>query len=192
MQERVKSVGAILVSVVTAAIAIWWLYEVAVRLGVPPVKDDQGNIVIDQFQRAKDILIVVLPLFSASIAYWVGSSGTADAKKEAQDSKSKLDAVLDASPQGMLQRAKELHPEAFTKLERRERKGRTSMANSVMKHQDDDGDLSIFVSGDVVLIACAQGHYWVVGAKQQSAETVKSTIDELASPESAERLLSAM
>jgi hypothetical protein len=29
-----------------------------------------------------------------------------------------------------------------------------------MKHTDDDGDLSIFVSGGEVLFACNHGHVW--------------------------------
>lgn len=29
-----------------------------------------------------------------------------------------------------------------------------------LKHADDDGDLSIFVSGNQVLIACRHGHAW--------------------------------
>lgn len=29
-----------------------------------------------------------------------------------------------------------------------------------LKHTDDDGDLSIFVSGDQVLFACNHGHVW--------------------------------
>jgi len=114
MPDWIKSLGAIFVSAATALIAIWWLWLVAIRLGVPPTKDAQGNITIDEFQRTKDILIVVLPFFSASIAYWVGSSGTADAKKDADASKKQLDAVIDASPEGILAKAKDAHPEAFS------------------------------------------------------------------------------
>jgi hypothetical protein len=113
MQENAKSAGAFLITALTAAIAIWWLYEVAIRLGIPPTLDEAGNITLDQFQRAKDILIVVLPFFSGVIAYWVGSSGTSAAKEEAKDSKDKLDAVIDASPEGILKKAKEMHPTAF-------------------------------------------------------------------------------
>jgi hypothetical protein len=29
-----------------------------------------------------------------------------------------------------------------------------------LKHADDDGDLSIFVSGNQILIACNNGHAW--------------------------------
>jgi len=40
----------------------------------------------------------------------------------------------------------------------------------VFKHTDDDGDLSVFASGDEVLFACSRGHYWVVRAQQTSAK----------------------
>ena len=112
MTDTIRSLGAALVTLVTAALTVWWLYEVARRLGVAPTKDPAG-IVLDQFQRAKDILIVVLPLFSAALAYWVGSQGTSAAKEEAASAKGKLDAVLDVSPEALLKRAKEAHPEAF-------------------------------------------------------------------------------
>lgn len=112
MSENIKAAGSIIVSAITGLITIWWLYEVSTRLGLAPTKDSAGNVV-DQFQRAKDILIVVLPLFSASIAFWVGSSGTVAAKKEAVESKQQLNAVLDASPEGLLRKAKDMHPDAF-------------------------------------------------------------------------------
>jgi len=35
---------------------------------------------------------------------------------------------------------------------------------SLFKHNDDDGDLSIFASGKEVLFVCNQGHWWVVDA----------------------------
>ncbi len=63
------------------------------------------------------------------------------------------------------------------------------MANPVFKHQDDDGDLSIFASGNVVLLACVKGHYWVLEAQQQSIESVKPVLDELTTPDMAEMLM---
>jgi hypothetical protein len=45
-----------------------------------------------------------------------------------------------------------------------------------LKHTDDDGDLSIFVSGDQVLFACNNGHAWIaqlsvrVGPDQQAKD----------------------
>jgi hypothetical protein len=50
------------------------------------------------------------------------------------------------------------------------------MAKPVFKHQDDDGDLSIFASGDVVVLACEHGHYWLVDAKQHSNDSIKPAL----------------
>lgn len=36
-----------------------------------------------------------------------------------------------------------------------------------LKHTDDDGDLSIFVSGDEVLFACNHGHAWTAQVSVQ-------------------------
>lgn len=44
----------------------------------------------------------------------------------------------------------------------------------IMKHADDDGDLSVFASRDSLLFACDKGHYWVVGAQQQALTGVES------------------
>ena len=46
------------------------------------------------------------------------------------------------------------------------------MATSVLKHLEDDGELSVFTEGDTVLIACENGHYWLIEAEQHSPETV--------------------
>jgi hypothetical protein len=37
-----------------------------------------------------------------------------------------------------------------------------------MKHTDDDGDLSIFVSGGEVLFACNHGHVWTAQVSIES------------------------
>jgi len=63
------------------------------------------------------------------------------------------------------------------------------MATPVFKHQDDDGDLSIFASGDVVLLACEKGHYWVLQAKQQSKDTAEPILAELGSADMAQFLI---
>jgi hypothetical protein len=46
------------------------------------------------------------------------------------------------------------------------------------KHTDDDGELSVFASGDELLFACNKGHYWSVPAK--SGSTTARTRDGLA------------
>ncbi|MEX0666096.1 MAG: hypothetical protein WD598_15200 [Acidimicrobiia bacterium] len=109
----IKSVGALIATVVTAGILIWWLVIVADRIGVKPEVVD-GKVVLDEWARAKDILLVVLPLFSAALAFWVGNQGTADAKKDAEGAKKQLDAVIDASPEGVLKKAMADHPESFS------------------------------------------------------------------------------
>ena len=114
--DRFKAYGAAAVTLLTGGLVVWWLVIVAQRIGVKP-EVENGNVVLDEWSRAKDILLVVLPLFSASIAYWVGAQvgakETNEAKSEAAGAKDKLEAVLDASPQGTLESAKEAHPEAF-------------------------------------------------------------------------------
>ena len=113
--DSIKAIGAVIVTIVTAGVTIWWLALVAQRLGVKPEVNAAGAVVLDQFQRAKDLLLVVLPLFSAASAYWVGNSGSTAAKKEAETAKGKLEAVLDSSPEGILDTAKQKHPEAFSR-----------------------------------------------------------------------------
>lgn len=62
------------------------------------------------------------------------------------------------------------------------------MAKPVFKHQEDDGDVSLFASGDVVLLACEHGHYWVIDAKQHSSESVKPALEAVLPREHAEAL----
>lgn len=38
----------------------------------------------------------------------------------------------------------------------------------VLKHTEDDGDLSIFAADDEILIACQKGHFWIVAATKQT------------------------
>jgi hypothetical protein len=110
--DQIKAVGAMVATLLTGAITIWWLWIVASKIGVKP-EMNRGNVVLDQYARAKDILLVVLPLFSASLAYWVGSSGTQEAKQEAVNAKKQLDAVIDVSPEGVLGKARDKHGDAW-------------------------------------------------------------------------------
>ena len=36
------------------------------------------------------------------------------------------------------------------------------MSTATFTHQEDQGALSLFASGDVVVISCEHGHYWVL------------------------------
>lgn len=62
------------------------------------------------------------------------------------------------------------------------------MAQSVLRHEEDDGTLSIIASGGAVLVACENGHYWALDVKQQTKETVKAALEEMTSVEDADRL----
>jgi hypothetical protein len=113
--DKLKSIGAVAVTVITGLIAVWWLFEVSRRLGIAPTPGPGGDIVVDEFQRAKDILVIVLPLFTAAIGYWVGSQGTTEAKKDADEARDKLEAVVSEAPSDVLERARAKHREAFTR-----------------------------------------------------------------------------
>jgi hypothetical protein len=66
------------------------------------------------------------------------------------------------------------------------------MARPVFKHQDDDGDLSIFASGDVVVLACEHGHYWLVDAKQHSDDSIKPALENSLTHAKAVEMLRAL
>lgn len=109
-------------TLILLGLSIWWLAEVASRLGTAPTKDTKGNIIVDQYQRAKDILLVVLPLVTTALGYWFGSQGKDKAetaanaaKDETQNTKEQLagvKAVVSTNPE-LLERAKHLYPKAF-------------------------------------------------------------------------------
>lgn len=103
-----------LITLVTIALAAWWLGIIALRLGVPPVKDGSGNIVIDEYQRAKDILLVVLPLVTTTFGFWFGAQGKDQAQAQADQAHQQLTAVVAASTDpDILQKAKTSSPHAF-------------------------------------------------------------------------------
>jgi hypothetical protein len=110
--DRFKAAGAAAASLATALLTCWWLLLVARRLGTRPVVEN-GAVVLDEFQRAKDILIVLLPLFSASVAYWIGNKGVEKAHEDAGAARAQLTAVLDQAPADVLTKAREKHPDSF-------------------------------------------------------------------------------
>ena len=88
-----------------------------------------GKVTFDEFGNAKDILLAILPLATASLGFWYGNQGAnaandaattanaqaASATKNVLDTQAQLAAVLDQAPPGTLQRAKEVHGEVFAK-----------------------------------------------------------------------------
>jgi hypothetical protein len=109
----VMTVGAAIITLLTFALAAWWLVVVRSLLDKPP-QIENGVIVLDQFQRAKDILLVVFPLFSAAVAYWIGSKEVNAMKEQRNAAERRLLAVVDVAPSGTLIDAQQRYPDAFT------------------------------------------------------------------------------
>ncbi len=113
----VKSVGTILATVFVFGIVIWWLAVVLSRIGSAPTVTPSGAVIVDQYERAKDILLVVFPLATAAVGYWFGNQGRARAQEQAQQAQSKVTAVLGTSDDGeLLKKAAATFPAAFPEL----------------------------------------------------------------------------
>ncbi|MGG5259303.1 hypothetical protein [Phycicoccus avicenniae] len=109
-----------LLTLLLLGLAVWWLTLVAREMSTAPTVGKDGKVLLDEFQRAKDILLVVLPLLTTALGYWFGAAGKekaeegkAKAEATAEQKAQQLDSVLDAAPQGVLKDAKDKHPEAF-------------------------------------------------------------------------------
>jgi hypothetical protein len=113
----IKSIGTIVITVFVFGIVIWWLAVVLNRLGTAPQVNSKGAVIVDQYQRATDILFVVFPLATAAVGYWFGNQGRTRAQDQAQQAQSKVTAVLGSSDDGdLLRKAAESFPAAFPEL----------------------------------------------------------------------------
>jgi hypothetical protein len=115
-----RNTGTILTTLFTFAVTIWALYWVFRYMGSIPTVDSTGKVVLDKFDNAKSILLVLLPLATTAIGYWLGNIGTTAATNTAQTAKAdaesarketatvnkKLNAVLDEAAPGVLDQAK--------------------------------------------------------------------------------------
>jgi hypothetical protein len=110
-----KNIGAFLTSLFVFGVTIWALAYVFKYIGTAPVVDSSNKVVQDDFANAKSILLVVLPLATTGVGYWLGNQGTASAKADAKNANAKKDALLAASPpeHDLLSRAKAIDPDAF-------------------------------------------------------------------------------
>lgn len=110
---------------ITAALLLgfgWWLWVVFQNLGVRAEVDADGTIVLDKFQRAKDVLLaVLLPLVTLAFGYWFGTQGTAKAEEqadkataEAKNAEERITTIVGASQDtDLLTRARRQNPRAF-------------------------------------------------------------------------------
>ncbi len=99
----------------------WWLWVVSQNLSVRTEVGPDGVIVIDQFQRAKDVLLAVLPLLTLALGYWFGTQGTAKAEEKAEEAtaeakgaRDRIEAIVAASSDtDLLSKARSQNPRAF-------------------------------------------------------------------------------
>ena len=113
----IKSIGTVVIIAFVFGIVIWWLAVVLDRLGTAPQVNSEGAVIVDQYQRATDILFIVFPLAAAAVGYWLGNQGRARAQEQAQQAQSKLTAVLGSSGDGdLLKKAAATFPAAFPEL----------------------------------------------------------------------------
>lgn len=99
----------------------WWLWVVYENLSIQPALSEDGKVIFDQFARAKDVLLAVLPLLTLALGYWFGTQGTAkaeekadEAKQEANSAKEQVVAIVGASTDvDLLAKAQQANPEAF-------------------------------------------------------------------------------
>jgi hypothetical protein len=113
----IKSIGSILITVFVFGIVIWWLAVVLSRIGSAPTVTSNGAVIVDQYERAKDILLIVFPLATAAVGYWFGNQGRARAQEQAQQAQSKVTAVLGTSADAeLLKKAAATFPAAFPEL----------------------------------------------------------------------------
>jgi hypothetical protein len=101
-------------TLVLLAIAVWWLVEVATMMGRAPTIDSSGHVMVDRFQRAKDVLLVILPLLTSALGYWFGARDKDRVQGQADSAKDQLNAVVaTSSDPELMRKAKEMYPTAF-------------------------------------------------------------------------------
>ncbi len=74
MTDSIKSAGTIVVTALIFVFVAMWSLAVWKNLGKAPVYLADGKTVeVDEFLRAKDIFVLVLPLLTTTVGYWLGS-----------------------------------------------------------------------------------------------------------------------
>jgi hypothetical protein len=119
--DKIKNTGTIAVTVLVFILVIVWMVAVFKNLGKAP-HYRSGTLSYDEFTRAKDVLVLVLPLLTTAVGYWLGSQGTAAAQKKADAAEGKAqvaqkeasDAQAEAAHRkGQLDLLEKTHPQAF-------------------------------------------------------------------------------
>ena len=123
----------LVITVLMLLVVVWWLSIVASKLSSQPTLSTDGKVIFDEFQRAKDILIAVLPLLTLALGYWFGAQGTdkaekkadaaekkaGDATEEAKTAGNQVKAFLQVSDEDLITKAQAAAPEAFGRTKNR-------------------------------------------------------------------------
>jgi hypothetical protein len=125
MAAPVMNVGAIVMSIALFIVVLTWVIVVGIHIGTQPVHNKDGTVQMDAYARAKDILVLILPLLTTAAGFWLGSQGTGQAQKQAADAttvakeaQEQRSAILSVAPSmtdgtDVLTAAKAAHPAAF-------------------------------------------------------------------------------
>ena len=125
MAAPVMNVGAIVMSIALFIVVLTWIIFVGMHIGTQPVLNKDGTVQMDAYARAKDILVLLLPLLTTAAGFWLGSQGTGQAQKQAEaattaekKAQDQRSAILSVAPQmpgdkDLLTVARDAHPAAF-------------------------------------------------------------------------------
>ena len=120
-QEVAKVIGVIIVTILTAVIAIWWLYMVAARIGMQPVVNPSGAVVLERTRpgqghpaRGSAAVHRNTSLLGRAKGTSEAKEETAEAKKQTERMQDQLKAVVDVSDKGILKNAMDAFPDAFS------------------------------------------------------------------------------
>ena len=91
MSEKVRALGALVVTVLIFLVLFWWLIVVAVYIN-HPAKIENGAISLDVFTRSKDILAIIFPLATTAVGFWLGNRGAEKAEEVAETATVRADA----------------------------------------------------------------------------------------------------
>ena len=125
MAAPVMNVGAIVMSIALFIVVLTWVIVVGIHIGTQPVLNKDGTVQMDAYARAKDILVLLLPLLTTAADFWLGSQGTGQAQKqaeaattEAKKAQDQRSAILSVAPpmpgnKDLLTVARDAHPAAW-------------------------------------------------------------------------------
>lgn len=121
--DDIKNAGTVIVTVLIFIFVGMWSIALWQNLGKAPVPAHKGlSLGMDEYARAKDIFILVLPLLTTAVGYWFGSQGTVKAQQRAADADTARNQALEARSEAQVQAAaskalldhiKAAHPEVL-------------------------------------------------------------------------------